>query len=315
MISYLNLFSQCWIMLDNAGYLGTEKDEKLTYDYCCKKCHYSTCHIGHWNRHLNTKKHNAGQMLDDAGYLGTKTDKNGQNEWICDCGKHYKHNQSYYRHKKTCTYKHPVVEEHEPQNQIISKIIDKDAIIMELLKKMTEQQEQLNKQNEVIGDLVHRVGNHNNVNSNSHNTNIILQLNSNYPNAQPVQYLIDQIKNNPKCITHDPKMYAQAFIDALSHQTDDEKTIRAIKDTMYVKYEETGFKEDKDAQVFDTIKKQTEQDQLAKAYEQNSNMLQNEKESEQYPEMVSGIMKPLTSKDKKHLEKKVINTVGNDEIV
>lgn len=297
-------------MLDNAGYLGMKTDENGSHIYCCDKCNYSTSQIGHWNRHIKTKKHNAGKMLDNAGSLGMKTD---ENIWHCICGKQYKHNQSYYRHKKTCTYKPPVVEEQEPQNQIISNNIDKDAIIMELLKKMTEQQEQLNKQNEVIGDLVHRVGNNNTISTNSHNTNIILQLNTQYPDAQPVQYLIDQIKSNPKCVTHDPKMYAQAFIDALSHQTDDEKTIRAIKDTMYVKYEETGFKEDKDAQVFDTIKKQTEQDQLAKAYEQNSNMLQNEKESEQYPKMVFGITKPLTLKDKKHLKKKIINTVGNGE--
>ena len=55
------------------------------------------------------------------------------------------------------------------------------------------------------------------------------------------------------------------------------------------------------------------QDQLAKAYEQNSNMLQNEKESEQYPKMVYGITKPLTLKDKKQLKKKIINTVGNND--
>ena len=292
-------------MLDNAGYLGTKSNEKVTHKYNCEKCHYSTSHTGMWKKHLKTKKHNAGQMLDDAGYLGTKSNEKGQHEWICECGRQYKHNQSYYRHKKTCTYEPPVVET-ETQNQIVAKDIDKDEIIMELLKKMEEQ-------NKVIGDLVHRVGNHNNVNSNSFNTNIILQLNSNYPNAQPVQYLIDQIKNNPKCITHDPKMYAQALVAALSKQPDDHRTVRAVKDTMYVKYEET-FKEDKENEVFDTIKKETEQDQLSKAADQNKNMFQREKEAKEYPEMVSSIMKPLTSKDKKRMKNKLIKTVGNDEI-
>ena len=300
-------------MLDNAGYLGTKSNEKVTHKYHCVSCDYSTSHTGMWKKHLKTKKHNAGQMLDDAGYLGTKSNEKGQNEpqWVCDCGKHYKHNQSYYRHKKTCTYEPPV--ETETQNQIVAKDIDKDEIIMELLKKMSEQQQQLNEQNKVIGDLVHRVGNHNNVNSNSFNTNIILQLNSNYPNAQPVQYLIDQIKNNPKCITHDPKMYAQALVEALSKQPDDHRTVRAVKDTMYVKYEET-FKEDNENEVFDTIKKETEQDQLSKASDQNKNMYQREKEAKEYPKMVSGIMKPLTSKDKKRMKKEVIKTVGNDEV-
>ena len=280
--------------------------------YECIDCDYTTSDRSNWAKHCKTMRHIKRTMItDDNDVVPQSTTTITLYE--CECGKQYKYQSGLSRHKKTCTYKPPIIEEQEPQNQIISNNIDKDAIIMELLKKMTEQQEQLNKQNEVIGDLVNRVGNNNTISTNSHNTNIILQLNTQYPDAQPVQYLIDQIKSNPKCVTHDPKMYAQAFIDALSHQTDDEKTIRAIKDTMYVKYEETGFKEDKDAQVFDAIKKQTEQDQLAKAYEQNSNMLQNEKESEQYPKMVYGITKPLTLKDKKHLKKKIINTVGNGE--
>ena len=300
-------------MLDNAKCLGTETDENGREKYHCINCDYTTRHLGHWKRHIKTKKHNASKMLDNARCLGTEKDKKGQIEpqWVCDCGKLYKHNPSYYRHKKTCTYEPPVVET-ETQNQIVTKDIDKDEIIMELLKKMSEQQQQmseqqqqLNEQNKVIGDLVHRVGNHNNVNTNSFNTNIILQLNSNYPNAQPVQYLIDQIKNNPKCITHDPKMYAQALVEALSNQPDDHRTIRAVKDTMYVKYEET-FKEDKEGEVFDTIKKETEQDQLSKASDQNKNMFQREKEAKKYPEMVSGIMKPLTSKDKKRIKNKII---------
>jgi hypothetical protein len=298
-------------MLTNVDSLGAKTSQNEPHNYFCEKCDYTTCKLGNWKRHLNTKKHNVDYMLTNVDSLGAKTSQN-EPQWGCKCGKYYSYKQSYYRHKKTCTYKPPVVET-ETENQIVAKDIDKDEIIMELLKKMSEQQQQLNEQNKVIGDLVHRVGNHNNVNTNSFNTNIILQLNSNYPNAQPVQYLIDQIKNNPKCITHDPKMYAQALVEALSNQPDDHRTVRAVKDTMYVKYEET-FKEDKAAEVFDTIKKETEQDQLSKAADQNKNMFQREKEAKEYAEMVSGIMKPLTSKDKKLMKNKLIKTVGNDEV-
>ena len=290
-------------MLTDVDYLGTKTDKKEQQLYYCKRCDYTTSHNGHWKRHIKTKKHNADCMLTDVDYLGTKTDKKGTTKWQCICGKHYSYKQSYYRHKKTCIYKSTT--EAEPQNQIVAQGVDKDALILDLLKRIEEK-------DKMMSDLIHRVGNNNM--ANSHNTNIILQLNTQYPDAQPIQYLIDQIKSNSKCVTHDPKLYAKAFIDALSHQTDDEKTIRAIKDTMYIKYEKTGFGEDKEAQVFDTIKKETEQDQLAKANKQNSNMLQNEKESTQYPEMVYGITKPLTSKDKKQLKKEVIKIVGNDSI-
>jgi hypothetical protein len=284
-------------MVTNGDTLGAKTRKNTLNTYRCEKCDYTTSKTSDWKRHLQTKKHNGDIMMTNGDTLGAKTRQNKPSKWQCVCGKHYLYRQGYHRHKKTCTYVTSNASD-EPQIQIVTEGIDKDEIIIELLKKMTEQ-------NKVIGDLVHRAGNHNNVNSNSFNTNIILQLNSKYPHAQPVQYLIDQIKNSPKCITHDPKMYAQALVEALTNQHDDQKTIRSVKDTMYVKYEET-FKEDKEGEVFDTIKKETEQDQLSKASDQNKNMFQREKEAKKYPEMVSGIMKPLTSKDKKRIKNKII---------
>ena len=209
-------------MLPNADYLGAKTSQNEPTKFYCEKCDYSTCKTANWKRHINTNKHNADQMLTNTESLGAKT---SQNNWECACGKQYAHKQSYYRHKATCTYQPPT--EAVPQNQIVTQDIDKDALILELLKRMEEK-------DKMMSDLIQRAGNNNT--TNSHNTNIILQLNSNYPNALPVQYLIEQIKGNPKCVTHDPKLYAQAFIEALSQQTDDERTIRAIKDTMYVKY-------------------------------------------------------------------------------
>jgi hypothetical protein len=290
-------------MLPNADYLGMKTDENDSVSYNCEKCHYTTSQFGHWNRHLKTKKHIAIHMLTDADSLRMKGIETDGNKWRCACGKHYAHKQSYYRHKATCTYQPPT--EAVPQNQIVTQDIDKDALIFELLKRLDEK-------DKMMSDLIQRAGNNNT--TNSHNTNIILQLNSNYPNALPVQYLIEQIKGNPKCVTHDPKLYAQAFIEALSQQTDDERTIRAIKDTMYVKYEDTGFKEDKEAEVFDTIKKVTERDQIGKAAAQNPNMFLREKEGKEYPELVSGIMKPLTLVDKKQMKKGLITAIGNDAI-
>jgi hypothetical protein len=295
--------------------LGTETDENGTENYICKKCYFTTSHIGHWNRHLKTLKH---RVTKDYT-LGTKTDEKGQLEdkskvYECACGKRYLHRQGLYKHKLKCTYEPPV--ETEPQNQLVSNSNAKDEVlekeIKELRKLLTEQSTQMMVLLNTVGTVVQRVGNHNTISTNSHNTNIILQLNSNYPNALPIQYLIDQIKGNPKCVTHDPKLYAQAFIEALSQQTEDEKTVRAIKDTMYVKYEEIGFKEDKEVQVFDLVKKGTEQDQLCKAAQENSNMFSREKDSKEYPEMVLGITKDLTPCERKLIKKQVIKTIGSE---
>ena len=310
-----NIFSEDYTRITMDYTLGTASNENVTYKYFCEKCDYRTSHTGMWKKHIETVKH---RVTKDYT-LGTEkhekgTIENKSNKYECACGKRYLHRQGLYKHKLKCTYEPPV--EAEPQNKLVSNSNAKDEVlereIKELRKLLTEQSTQMMVLLNTVGTVVQRVGNHNTISTNSHNTNIILQLNSNYPNALPIQYLIDQIKGNPKCVTHDPKLYAQAFIEALSQQTEDEKTVRAIKDTMYVKYEEIGFKEDKEVQVFDLVKKGTEQDQLCKAAQENSNMFIREKDSKEYPEMVLGITKDLTSAEIKLMKKHVIKTLGND---
>jgi hypothetical protein len=42
-------------------------------------------------------------MLDNAGLLRAKTSQASEPRvWTCGCGREYKHNQSYYRHRKAC---------------------------------------------------------------------------------------------------------------------------------------------------------------------------------------------------------------------
>ena len=260
--------------------------------YVCEKCDYNTCDRSNWAKHKRTAKHKKLHMVNDGNNVVPQT----TTYYTCVCGKSYNYMSGLSRHKKTCTYKPPV--ETETQNQIVTQ--EMTPIVIELLKKMDEQQK-------IISDLVKRAGNNNN------NTNIIVQLNNNYPNAIPIQDLSSKIKALPHCVTHNPMLLANTIADLLGHQSDDQKTIRSVKDTMYVKYEET-FKEDKKGEVFDTIKKETELDQLSKAADQNKNMFQREKEAKEYPEMVSSIMKPITSKDIKQMKNKLNKTAGNDKI-
>ena len=59
--------------------------------YHCNYCNYTTSHLGDWNKHLLTAKH---QKLTSADTCKLK----------CACGQSFKHRQSMYRHKKACTY-------------------------------------------------------------------------------------------------------------------------------------------------------------------------------------------------------------------
>ena len=191
-------------MLTNVDSLGAGTSQNEPHNYFCERCDYSTSKVGNWQRHLKTKKHNVDSMLTDVDSLGAETSQNEPLKWQCKCGKNYSYKQSYYRHKKTCAYKpsEPAV---KTQNEIVAQGIDKDVVILELLKRieqkdklMEEKDEIMEQLDKMMGDLIHRVGNHNM--TDSQNTNIILQLDSNYPNALPGEkmktHVIDAIGND-----------------------------------------------------------------------------------------------------------------------
>ena len=87
-------------MIVNGSNLGPKAAENGRELYHCNKCDYSTCHLSHWKRHLKTKKHNDSKMVVNGSENGQKGP-----QWICGCGKQYKYDSGYYRHRKVCTWK------------------------------------------------------------------------------------------------------------------------------------------------------------------------------------------------------------------
>lgn len=67
--------------------------------YRCEVCNYRCSKKYDYNRHLMTKKHNERKKR-----LEKKNNNIQIQEFICSCGKDYKHRQSLYAHKKKCNY-------------------------------------------------------------------------------------------------------------------------------------------------------------------------------------------------------------------
>jgi hypothetical protein len=269
-----------------------EGSKKVAQKINCEKCCYYTSRSSNWAKHIKTKKHKdtIGVTMDTIKVAKVaKSSSDDNTKWNCECGKQYAHRQGLYKHKRACTFVVP------SNTELVSKMF-------ELVQKMEEK-------DKIISDLVLRVGNNNN---NTNTNNIIIQLNSNYPNAIPIQDLYEKINDLPKCVCHDPKLLTNALVDILQSQNASEKTIRSIHDTMYVKHRDAGFIADDNADVFDLVKKQTEKSQLSKAAEQNSKMFIREKDSKEYPEIVGGLTKDLTTSEKKQMKNKVIKAICND---
>jgi hypothetical protein len=63
--------------------------------YICNVCDFSSSHLGDWNKHLITPKHQKRQFV--AGHPHK-----------CSCGKYFTRKDSLQRHKKTCKYEETI---------------------------------------------------------------------------------------------------------------------------------------------------------------------------------------------------------------
>jgi len=150
-------------MLQNAIFLRTERDQAQNKKYYCQSCDYASGHIGHWNRHVSTKRH---EML----YNATKKGQKGTELIICKCGKSYKHPASYYRHKKKC--------------DVISDDITTSVM------KMVKAQANLNK--DLIDAIKNVCTNTTNIQT-QNNTNVMIYLNDFCSNAMSLQEFADKL--------------------------------------------------------------------------------------------------------------------------
>ena len=92
----------------------------------CIKCNFKCSKKSNYNTHLNTAKH---KMIINGN---TNTPRK-MPEYICHCGKLYKHSSGLSRHKNKCNYidSEPIVD--TPQNTIIDS-----SLVIELLKENQE---------------------------------------------------------------------------------------------------------------------------------------------------------------------------------
>lgn len=144
----------------------TPKNPKI---YTCNLCDFMTSNLKDFNRHINTKKHK--KKENDTN----DTFKNPQKpQYICECGRQYKHSQNLSRHKKTCEFL-----ENNLTNSIIpfedeDKDKDEDSTIdyKSMFLKILDENMELRKQ---VTTLIPKVGNNNNTNiKQKFNINIFL---------------------------------------------------------------------------------------------------------------------------------------------
>jgi len=185
--------------------MASKSNEKNEGNHRCEKCAFVCSYLSDYTRHVSTRKH---KMLVNA----SNTSQKYITEFSCACGKNYKHDSSYYKHKKICKY----IEEKNPEecpngqniggenNDLVVQLMN---IVVEQGKQMsTQQQQSSDLQNLVVplvkqvNEIIPKIGNINcNNNTTNNNTtnnkfNLSIYLNEKCKDAIPLMDFIDNLK-------------------------------------------------------------------------------------------------------------------------
>jgi hypothetical protein len=182
----------------------------IAHNFYCNLCHYGCSKKYIYNQHLRTAKHvNAIKMATNDVINATNATEISQKN-CCDCGKHFKHHSSYYRHKKKCvTHKkdETIVENNEPKIEVYNENNITPELIIKIIKQNQEFKEIIIEQNKLNQDLQKQIIEvckngtnnsitNNNTNTNSHNKTFNLQffLNETCKDAMNIMDFVESIK-------------------------------------------------------------------------------------------------------------------------
>jgi hypothetical protein len=157
--------------------MTSKNSPKIAKQFYCEKCDYKCIKKSDYEKHLSTRKH---EILTNTSEMTTKVA-----EYICQCGKQYKHRQSLNTHKKKCDNKIVPIEEIKPE-----------PTIEFLLKENLEiKKDNLEMKNMMI-DLCKKIEptNITNNNNNTNNFNIQIFLNEECKDAMNLTDFIDSIQ-------------------------------------------------------------------------------------------------------------------------
>ena len=197
--------------------------QKIPNFFECKKCNYITSNKKDYNKHILTLKH---QNTTNT----TKVVPKAYKEYICYCGKIYKHHSSLWNHKKVCI--------EISQNNIIDST---NETIIALLKQNQEFKELILQQNRDITNITNNT--YNTTTHNNQKFNLNFFLNTTCKDALNMTEFIENIEIDFKDIENiGRKGYVQGMTNMiLARIRDLDITKRPLhctdlkRETMYIK--------------------------------------------------------------------------------
>ena len=189
--------------------MASKKSLKIPKTHECYFCNYVTIIKKDFNKHILTNKHNRLVNASKMLVINPEISSNYNTVYTCKCGKTYSHSSSYYRHKKNCNI--TIVTDTN------SETIDKDQLIMMLIKQNSELIKETSECKHMMIDVI-KAGTNNttNNNTNSHNKtfNLNLFLNETCKNALNINEFVSSIKVSLSDLENTGR---QGYVDGISN--------------------------------------------------------------------------------------------------
>lgn len=184
----------------------SQKEPKGSLKYRCEACDFICSKKSSFERHCQTEKHRRLQILTNPN---SRLTPSGEEAFVCDCGKSYKHRSSLSQHKRQCSSQEAAVSDDEElqvafeeelqaklgcfQTELVStlkgNVLDEDVLQSKLEKALKEILPQM-----VQSSITNNHNITNNNNSRITNNHIHMFLKENCANAMSIQEFAKQIK-------------------------------------------------------------------------------------------------------------------------
>jgi hypothetical protein len=286
--------------------MNDKKVAKVENFYNCIFCDYITSKKNNYIKHLSTLKH---KKL-------TNTDKKVANykEFVCNCGKQYKHRQSLFNHKKKCQTINNI------ENTVIDNTDNKNLenLVVHLIKENTEIKEIVKKQQEQILELIPKVGN--TTINNKFNINVF--LNEKCKDALSINEFIQNIEVSLKnLLTTREKGLGIGLSEIINENMNKlsiyERPIHCTdkkRETLYIKNE--SWEKDKDREKTKEMFKELQSQQfksMKKWINKNPNYINDDKLKHEYMILVNKCSSNIDEYEKKIFKNICENIYLNEE--
>ena len=241
--------------------LGNEKSEK-NESFSCKNCDFTCRYISDWNRHIVTRKHltQSPQEIKENEWKQNSASLTSPQTFTCvNCNRNFQSSSGLWKHQKKCNNNKNL----ETIKEQAKSIVDKDELIMFLIKECTdyknlliEQQNKMFEQQTMMMKVIENgtTSHSHNTTTNSHNKAFNLQffLNETCKDAMNITDFVESIKLQ---LSDLEKMGEVGYVEGISNIITTnlkalDVTQRPVhctdkkRETMYIKDENQWEKED-----------------------------------------------------------------------